>query len=145
LREPGETGTDAPAEIVPRRVPPESRDVGLDERARADRAHLPSQYVDELRELVETGGAQEPAGASDPPVAHRTELENGETPPPGPEPLLTKEHRAAIVEHDDEGDDGHDGSEEHQAADRAGHVEEPLHGSPASDRLPSQAFCCKVV
>jgi hypothetical protein len=55
-------------------VPTEARDVGRRERARTDEAHFTTQNVDELRELIETGGPQHSTDARDPTVPHGPEL-----------------------------------------------------------------------
>ena len=84
--------------------------IGCGHRSRADRAQLSAQDVDELRQLVEPRGAQQPADTGDPPVPHRSELEDLERPPPSPQPNLSKEHRPSVVEQDRRGDAEHHGA-----------------------------------
>src|SRR5262245_31595155 len=69
LRQAGETGPDAKAIVVAGRAPAQSGGVGGGQRTRADGAHLTAQHVDELRQLVEAGAAQDASDTGDPAVA----------------------------------------------------------------------------
>ena len=61
-------------------------------RARADDAHAPLQHVDELRQLVERGAAQERAEARDALVVARRLAHHVA--------VLGHRHRAELVDHD---------------------------------------------
>src|SRR5207247_3315985 len=117
-------------EIVAWRTPAQSRDVGFGEGTGADRAHVTAQHVDELRQLVETGGAEHAPDACDTAVSHRAEFEDCERPSFFAEAYLSKEKRRPILEQDRERDERHHGREEQQPADGPRQIEKPFHRAP---------------
>jgi hypothetical protein len=123
LRETGEPGPYGPAEIESRCVPAKPRNVGGRQRPRAHGAHLAAQDVDELRNLVEAGRAQQPADARHAPVAHRAELQHLKRAAPEAHALLAKQHRPPIVGNDRHGNHRHRRREHGQARRCAEHVE----------------------
>ena len=102
-------------------------------RAGTDQAHLPPQHVEELGQLVQMGGAEQPPQASHPLVVdrrphrpaalgvhlHGAELPHAEGPAAKADPLLAVEQRAAVLEAVDEPDQRRD-EHRQQAADQAG-------------------------
>jgi hypothetical protein len=91
------------------------------------------RHVDELRQLVEAGAAQDAADTGDPAVAHRAELEDGEGAAGTAEALLAEEHRTSVFEQDGDRDGGHHRQEEEQAAGGADNVEGPFQGHGPKD------------
>ena len=126
LREPGETGQHAPAEIVPCRHPTESRDIGLGQRTWSDGAHVSSEDVDELRELIEARRAQHPPDPRDSAVPHRAELEDGERSAPSAEALLSEQNRPPVLQEDGACDDRHGRRKREQAAHGPDEIEQTL-------------------
>ena len=101
-------------------------DEGRPLRARTDDRHLALEHVPDLRQLVERGAAKEGADASSSRVvahrpdrtgarlcvdAHRAELQNHELAPVQPHAHLTIEDRAAILEPDQQCNDGQEGQQ----------------------------------
>ena len=126
LREPSETGQHAPAEIVSRCRPTESRDIGRSQRARSDSAHVAAEDVDELRKLIETGRAQDAADPRDSAISHRAELEDGKRSPIAAEALLAEQNRPPVLEDDGGCDCRHHRRKSQQAGRRTHEIEETL-------------------
>jgi hypothetical protein len=114
----GDAGFDLEAPGVLGRV---VRDLRQHVRARPDQAHLPAQHVDQLRQLVQAGAAQEAAAAGDPGIVlhqaervadaqlraqrdrvvdHRAELEHPERHPAEPGAVLDEQDAAAVGDPD---------------------------------------------
>ena len=110
------TAAPIPAEITVARRPPETDDVRFGQRARAHRTQIAAQDVDELRELVEAGRPEHAADAGDPPVAHRSKLQDLERPARAADPDLPEDNRSAILQQDGRGRHDHHRPEEHQSA-----------------------------
>jgi hypothetical protein len=104
-------------------------------RPRTDEAHVAAQHAEDLRQLVDPGGADEAAHAGDPLVAercparhavllgvlaHAAELEQGIDPAVEPDALLAIEHRAPALQLDR--DRGRD--QERQGQDQEGQADQ---------------------
>ncbi len=130
--------------------------LGGNQRARADEAHLAAHHVQQLRQLVDAGAAQEPPDSRHPRVGGRLEHDRRRAVPeirvevrdlrpprlgvdrhrpelPHPEPLvayahplLAEEHRSAGVELDRRGNDQEQRGEEHEGEAREHEIDGPL-------------------
>ena len=110
----------------------------------------PLQHVEELRQLVDRGLADEPADAGDARIvlghelgrigvehvgAHRAELVDLDQLVVEAVPLLLEEHRPLAVELDGDGGGDHDRRQQDQRQQRHGLVEQPLENEvPVRDR-----------
>src|SRR5690606_1092070 len=104
LREPDDARPHAPADVVRVVVPAEPSDSLAGQGPRADEAHLAPQHVDELRQLVEAGLTQPASRPGRHAVAHRAELVDAERLPVGTDAGLREQHRSAVVQPDQPGD-----------------------------------------
>src|SRR6185503_2171018 len=123
LGEAGEAGRERPARRGVIVEPAVAQRVLARHRSRPDGAEIAAQDVEELRQLVEAGRAQQPSRARHALVAHGAELEDLERLLQTPEPPLPEEQRPSVIEEDGGGDAHHQRPEEQQSAHRADYVE----------------------
>jgi hypothetical protein len=126
LREARQSRRDAPAEIACGIHPSQLPDIGFHQRPRPYGTQFPHEHVDELRQLIEARGAQQPADGGHLLIPHRAELEDRERTPSAAEPRLAEQEGPPVPEQNRGGNCGHDRREEDQPADRADHVERPF-------------------
>jgi len=126
LRQARQSRPDAPPEIARRIGPTQPPDVGLHQRPGPDGAQFPAKHVDELRQLIEARGAQQPPDDGHVLITHRAELEDRERTPSAAEPCLAEQQGPPVGEENRGGNRGHDRREEHQPAKGADHVESPF-------------------
>jgi hypothetical protein len=119
LCEPRQSWRHAPPEIARRIRPTEPPNIGLHQRPGPDGAQFPAKHVDELWQLVEAGGAEQPADSGHLLIPHRAELEDRERTPSAAEPCLAEQQRPPVGTENRGGNRRHDRREEHQAADGA--------------------------
>ena len=107
LRPAGDAGANLVASHLLGRI---ARKVSRGERARTDERHFPREDVQELRQFVQGGRAQEPTeprktlGVCALAAAHRAELEHREDAPAFARSLLAKQDRTPVCKHDCERD-----------------------------------------
>ena len=114
-------------------------------RAGADDAHVALEDVDQLRQLVNAGGADDLADSGDAGVVlaggagapvllrihdHGAELDHHEAPAADGAALLFVEHRAAVVQPDGQGRDQQDRGQDDQRQRAQHYVEKSLDPSP---------------
>ena len=103
-----------PPKIELAAVPSEAGDIVGGQRTGADGAHVTSEDVDELRDLIETSGTKQPAQTCNPAVAHRAELQDTKRFAAMTKALLTEKDRPAVLSQNGKANGDHDRSEHHQ-------------------------------
>jgi hypothetical protein len=114
------------------------REVLDPERAGSDQAHVPLQHVEQLGQLVQAGGPEEPADPADTgsigqrlafritEVVHGTELVDAEDPAVQPRSVLHEQHGPAHREPYHQGDHEEEGQQEGQRDRGKDDVQSPL-------------------
>ena len=126
LRQPREPGAARPAKVELGPAPAETGDVVGCQRPRPDRAHVAAKNIDELRQLIEARGAEQPSHPRDPAGAHRSELQDVERAAPVPDPFLPKDHRPTVIDQHRHRDHRHHRGKHRQSGQGPGQVEHPL-------------------
>ena len=117
-------------------------------RARPDQAHVAPEHIEELRQLVQLGVAEERAQPGDPGVVphrqraallgagrHGAELVDRERLEMPADPFLFEEHRPLAVQLDRDRHQEHERSEDHQSGDGDQAVDDTLHCRCSSTRV----------
>jgi hypothetical protein len=126
LRQPREPGAARPAKVELGPAPAETGDVVGCKRPRPDRAHVAAKNIDELRQLIEARGAEQPSHPCDPAGAHRSELQDVERAALVPDPFLPKDHRPTVIDQHRHRDHRHHRGKHRQSGQGPGQVEHPL-------------------
>jgi hypothetical protein len=126
LRQPREPWAARPAKVELGSAPAESGDVVGGERPRPDGAHVAAKNVEELRQLIEACGAEQPSHPRDPAGAHRSELQDVKRSALVPEAFLPKDHRPTVIEQYRHRDHRHRRGKRRQPGQGPDQVEHPL-------------------
>jgi len=136
-------------------APRKALDIFPQWRAGADKAHVPGQNVEDLRQFVTSAAAQDAAQPADPPgfmppgrtaVAvhgdHGAELDQPERLSGRPHPFGQVKHRSSLRQQQQSGHPQHHRRQRQQQRQRQRHVEQPLARQPLQQADPDRHLRC---